>query len=100
MLLQQETVLKLDYNEGYNLNFKVTKKELESILPKNLRPLRLKLLESDPKPDYYLSWYLASVDSSAKSLIRITSPASQSQRMDFLPALEYSSLTLSLPLPL
>lgn len=67
MLLGKETVFKLDYYQGYNFNFKITKEEAESLLPKNLKPLKLKLLKSDPKPDYYLSWYLASVDSSAKA---------------------------------
>ena len=55
----------INYLEGYNINFRITKEEAESILPKNLTPLKLKLLKSDPNPDYYLSWYLASMDSNA-----------------------------------
>lgn len=58
----KETVLKIDYNEGYNFNFEITEEEAASLLPSNLRPLKLKLCEEDEEPAYYLSWYLASMD--------------------------------------
>ena len=48
VFFSKETLLKLDYLEGYNLNFKITKEEAESLLPKNLKPLRLKLLGRYP----------------------------------------------------
>jgi len=56
------TVLQIDYNEGYNFNFEITEAEAQSLLPANLRPLKLKLCQSDDEPAYYLSWYLASMD--------------------------------------
>jgi hypothetical protein len=57
--------MKINYLEGYNFHFRITKEEAESLLPKNLTPLKLKLLKSDSQPDYYLSWYLASMDSNS-----------------------------------
>jgi hypothetical protein len=62
MLFGKDTVLKIDYNEGYNFNFEITEEEAQSLLPANLRPLKLKLCRDDDEPTYYLSWYLASMD--------------------------------------
>jgi hypothetical protein len=62
MLFGKETVMKIDYNEGYNFNFEITEEEARSLLPGNLRPLKLRLCREDEEPTYYLSWYLASMD--------------------------------------
>jgi len=62
MLFGKKTVMQIDYNEGYNFNFEITAEEAQSLLPANLRPLKLKLCECDDEPAYYLSWYLASMD--------------------------------------
>ena len=62
MFFGKDTVLKIDYNEGYNFNFEITKEEAQSLLPADLRPLKLRLCKGDPEPAYYLSWYLASMD--------------------------------------
>ena len=62
MLFRGKTLFKIDYLEGYNLNFEITEEQARSLLPDNLKPLSLKLLECDEKPAYYLSWYLASMD--------------------------------------
>ncbi|MBW2697856.1 MAG: hypothetical protein JRE70_15350 [Deltaproteobacteria bacterium] len=62
MLFGKETVLQIDYNEGYNFNFEITEEEAQSLLPSNLRPLKLRLCREDDEPTYYLSWYLASMD--------------------------------------
>ncbi len=62
MFFGKDTVLQIDYNEGYNFNFEITQEEARSLLPANLRPLKLRLCECDDEPAYYLSWYLASMD--------------------------------------
>ena len=62
MLFGKETVLRIDYNEGYNFNFEITEEEARSLLPANLSPLKLKLCTCDEEPTHYLSWYLASMD--------------------------------------
>jgi hypothetical protein len=62
-LVKGKNLLTIDYLEGYNYNFCISKEEAESLLPKNLRPLKLKLLRSDTTPNYYITWYLASMDS-------------------------------------
>jgi len=62
MLFGKSTVMQIDYNEGYNFNFEITEEEAQSLLPANLRPLKLKLCRCDDEPTYYLSWYLASMD--------------------------------------
>jgi len=62
MLFGKETVMKIDYYEGYNFNFEITEEEAQSLLPSNLRPLQLRLCEEDEKPAYYLSWYLAAME--------------------------------------
>jgi len=61
-LFGKATVLQIDYNEGYNFNFEISEEEAQSLLPENMRPLKLKLCECDEEPTYYLSWYLASMD--------------------------------------
>ena len=62
ILFKKETVFTIDYKEGYNINYEITQKEAASILPPNLKPLKLKLLESDREEKYYLSWYLAGIE--------------------------------------
>ncbi len=62
MLFGKETVFKIDYNEGYNFNFEITEEEAQSLLPANLRPLKLRLCKCDEEPTHYLSWFLASMD--------------------------------------
>lgn len=62
-LFKGKTLLTIDYFEGYNFHFKISKEEAESLLPKNLKPLKLKLLKSDTQANYYLTWYLASMNS-------------------------------------
>lgn len=59
MLFNKATVFTISYHEGYNLNFEITEEQARSVLPDNLVPLPLKLLESDSEPRYYVSWYLA-----------------------------------------
>jgi hypothetical protein len=62
MFFGKSTVLQIDYNEGYNFNFEITEEEAQTLLPPNFRPLKLRLCEGDDEPAYYLSWYLASMD--------------------------------------
>jgi hypothetical protein len=62
-LLKGKTLLTIDYLEGYNFHFRISKEDAESLLPPNLKPLKLKILKNDTQPDYYLTWYLASMDS-------------------------------------
>ncbi len=62
MLFKGKTLFKIDYLEGYNLNFEITEEQARSLMPNNLKPLSLKLLECDEKPAYYLTWYIASMD--------------------------------------
>lgn len=69
MAMQKETLFTLDYRAGYNLNFRVTEEELRELLPDNLVPLKLKLLESDPQEQYYISWYLAGLGSESITTI-------------------------------
>lgn len=69
MAMQKETLFTLNYRAGYNLNFRVTEAELRELLPENLNPLSLKLLESDPQPHYYISWYLAGLGSESITTI-------------------------------
>ncbi|MBW2667767.1 MAG: hypothetical protein JRE13_15885, partial [Deltaproteobacteria bacterium] len=47
MLFGKSTVMQIDYNEGYNFNFEITEEEAQSLLPANLRPLKLKLCRCD-----------------------------------------------------
>lgn len=63
LLFTGKTLLTIDYLEGYNFHFSISKEEAESLLPPNLKPLKLKILQSDDEAKYYLSWYLASMDS-------------------------------------
>lgn len=63
LLFKGKTLLTIDYQQGYNFHFSISKEEAESLLPKNLRPLKLKILTSEKEEKYYLSWYLASMDS-------------------------------------
>jgi hypothetical protein len=62
MFFGKDTVLKIDYKEGYNFNFEITEEEARSQLPEGLRPLKLRLCKDDEQPAFYLSWYLASMD--------------------------------------
>ena len=62
-LFTEKTVFTISYSEGYNINFAITKAQARSLLPENITPIKLKILESDPEPLYYLTMYLAGMES-------------------------------------
>lgn len=59
LFFSQETIFRISYTEGYNLNFEITEDTARSLLPDNIRPLKLKIMETDDSEKYYLSWYVA-----------------------------------------
>ncbi len=73
IFVKEAALFTTTYHEGYNLNFEITEDQARSLLPTNLTPVPLKLLETDPEPAYYLSWYMAVLDpvESSYSITRI-----------------------------
>jgi hypothetical protein len=63
IFVDEESVFTVAYHEGYNLHFEISEEQARSLLPEGLTPLSLTLLEGDSDPGYYLSWYLAALDS-------------------------------------
>lgn len=63
LLFTEKTLFTISYSEGYNLNFAITKEEARSLLPENITPIKLKILESDPEPLYYVTMYMAGMES-------------------------------------
>ena len=59
LLFNKKTIYTIDYFEGYNLNFKITEDQARSLLPDNITPVAIKILENEPEAHYYISWYLA-----------------------------------------
>jgi hypothetical protein len=64
LLFSEKTVFTISYSEGYNINFKISEEEARSLLPENITPIKLKIIESEPEPFYYISMYLAGMESS------------------------------------
>lgn len=58
-------MLTVDYFEGFNLNFDISRTEAKSIMPTSqFSPFKLKLLEDDFETGarrYYVSWYIAKI---------------------------------------
>ena len=52
LLFARKTLLTIDYLEGYNFHFKISEDEAESLLPQNLKPLKLKILKSDTESNH------------------------------------------------
>lgn len=59
MMFSERNIFSISYFEGYNLNFKISQEEANSLLPDVFTPLKLKILESEGAEQYYLSWYFA-----------------------------------------
>ena len=62
IFVEEGAIFTTSYYEGYNFNFEISEEQAHSLLPDNLAPIKIKILESDPEPRYYLSWYMAVVD--------------------------------------
>ena len=69
LIFGEKQVFTITYSGGYNINFKITEEQARKILPDNLTPMPLKLLESDSEPHYYLSWYLAGMDETSSNIV-------------------------------
>ncbi|MCU0665061.1 MAG: hypothetical protein MUC50_22400 [Myxococcota bacterium] len=98
ILVQEADVFTTSYHEGYNLNFEITQDQARSLLPENLTPVKMKILASDPEPLYYLSMYMAVLDSNESpfSFTRIdlfTYAANESDEL----ALNFVSSFMSMP---
>lgn len=63
ILVQEGDVFTTSYHEGYNLNFEITKEQARSLVSENFTPVKIKILESESEPLYYLSLYMAVLDS-------------------------------------
>lgn len=59
LLFSEQSLFSISYSEGYNINYEISQSEAEGLLPANIKPLKLKLLEDDAEEKYYLSWYIA-----------------------------------------
>ena len=67
ILFSKKNIFSISYSEGYNINFKISYEEARSLLPANITPIKIKLIESERSPQYYLSWYLAGMDESSSN---------------------------------
>ena len=63
LLVEKGDIFTTSYNEGYNLNFEISETQAASLLPPDFTPLAISIIETDT-PRYYLSWYMAVLDSS------------------------------------
>ena len=68
IFVEEGAIFTTSYHEGYNFNFEISEEQARSLLPDNLAPKKIRILESDPEPRYYLSWYMAVVDASAAGM--------------------------------
>ncbi len=62
LFVEKGEIFKTSYNEGYNLNFEISLSQANELLPDDFTPLSLKITESESQPHYYLSWYMAVMD--------------------------------------
>ena len=64
MIMEKADAFTISYSEGYNINFEITQEQARELLPDNIRPIKLKILENEKEPKYYISLYLAGMESS------------------------------------
>lgn len=64
IMKKAEDVFTISYSEGYNINFEITRDQARELLPDNIRPIKLKILEHEKEPKYYISLYLAGMENS------------------------------------
>jgi hypothetical protein len=63
-IFEKGEVFSISYSDGYNINFEITRDQARELLPDNIRPVKLKILENEDEPKYYISLYLAGMESS------------------------------------
>jgi hypothetical protein len=63
-IFEKGEVFSISYSDGYNINFEITRDQARELLPDNIRPVKLKILENEKEPKYYISLYLAGMESS------------------------------------
>ncbi len=90
-------VFTTSYHEGYNLNFEITLSEAQSLLPEGFTPLALRIIESDPLPYYYLSWYMAVLDSDEGEPVTRIDLFTYATDPEGEPALQFVSSYISVP---
>jgi len=64
LIMEKADAFTISYSEGYNINFEITQEQARELLPDNIRPIKLKILENEKEPKYYISLYLAGMESS------------------------------------
>ena len=64
LIMEKADAFTISYSEGYNINFEITIDQALELLPDNIRPIKLKILENEEAPRYYISLYLAGMESS------------------------------------
>jgi hypothetical protein len=64
LIMEKADAFTISYSEGYNINFEITQDQARELLPDNIRPVKLKILENEEAPRYYISLYLAGMESS------------------------------------
>ncbi len=64
IILKKADAFTISYSDGYNINFEITEEQARELLPENIRPIKLKILDNEKEPKYYISLYLAGMENS------------------------------------